>query len=114
VSPEYSARQQYLPTALVFDVASEVAAPATNVFVAPTFVPAEPSQPPAVISFGWQRKKFTVPPGVPKSPDAVKPSVTLVPGTTLPPVGDDVVARTGVFLPTVKHSEVVFVWAPAV
>ena len=36
-----------------------------------------------------------MPLGVPKEPVAVKLSVTDVPGTTPPPVGDDVVARVG-------------------
>ena len=47
----------------------------------PTWVPAVPSQPPAVTWFGWQRKNLTLPPGTgsPTVPVTVAVSVTDVP-----------------------------------
>jgi hypothetical protein len=60
--------------------------------------------------------KSTVPVGV--GPPAfvgvtVALSLTLVPGTTLPPVGLDVVAVVDGSLATVKHSVVLFWWLAA-
>jgi hypothetical protein len=58
-------------------VASDVALPATRVFVTPIFVPAVPSQPPAVTSDGWQRKKSTVPVGAGAAAGVVDDLVTV-------------------------------------
>jgi hypothetical protein len=76
-----------LPLAFVFAVASDVVCPLLSVFATPTCVPPD-GQPSGDTSFGWHRKKVTVPVGV-SSPAAsvtvavtVAVSVTAVPGTT--------------------------------
>jgi hypothetical protein len=111
VSPEYTARQQYVPTAVVFVAASDVACPPLKVFALPTCVPAGLGHPAAVTSFGWHRKNATVPVGVgcPAPPVTVAVSVTDVPGVTLAPVGLDKVAVPDGCLATVKHSLAAFV-----
>ena len=84
-SPEYSARQQYLPSTVVFDVASDVAIPrklrSSPSAGVPIWVPAVPSQPPAVTWLGWQRKNLALPVGTgrPTVPVTVAVSVTGVP-----------------------------------
>ena len=117
MSPEYTARQQYVPTALVFGVvapvtASDVACPSLSVFALPTCVPLPTGHPAAVTSFGWHRKKITVPVGVgcPAEPVTVAVSVTDVPGVTLSPDGLDCVAVADGSTVVVKHSLAAFVW----
>ena len=108
-----------MPIAVVFVVDSDVATPlAFKVSPAagvPICVPAVPSHPPDVTSDGWQRKNFTVPVGTgcPAPPVTVAVSLTDVPGTTLPPVGLDVVAVFDGCLAVVKHSLVLLVWLAA-
>src|SRR4051794_21428253 len=100
--------------AVVLVVASDVAWPAAlSVLVAPIFVPAVPSQPPAVTSAGWHRKKSTVPLGVPSEPLTVAVSVTLVPGTTPPPVGLEVVRVVDGTFTVVMLSVVASAWLDA-
>src|SRR3954468_9257225 len=75
----------------------------------PTWAPpAEQSPRLAVTVAGWHRKKLTVPVGAgpPAMPVAVAESVTLTPGTWLPPVGLEVVAVDDGCLTVVKHSVV--------
>jgi hypothetical protein len=109
VSPEYSARQQYVPTAVVAVVVSDVALPfASSAVAAPTCVPPD-VQPFAVTVVGSQRKNVTVPVGVSPVPLTVTRSVADVPGTTPAPVGLELVATVGGWLETVKHSFVALV-----
>jgi len=111
LSPEYTARQQYVPTAVVFVAASDVACPLLSVFALPTCVPPDTHPCPAVTSFGWHRKNATVPVGVgcPADPVTVAVSVTDVPGVTLAPDGLDCVAVVDGSTVVVKHSLAAFV-----
>ena len=51
--------------------------------------------------------------GWPTPPETVAESETLVPGTTLPPVGVEVVTVDEGCFSVVKHSVVMFVWLEA-
>jgi hypothetical protein len=112
-SPEYSARQQYVPAVLVAVVAADVAAPPASATAAPTCVPPAEHVPPfAVTCAGAHRKNATLPVGVPAVPLTVAVSLALVPGATPPPVGDEVVAivaGSNARGTTVKHSLALFV-----
>jgi hypothetical protein len=86
-------------------VASDAAWPLLSVFAAPTCVPPD-GQPAAVTSFGWHRKKVTVPVGVgcPAPRVTVAVSVTAVPGTSVVEFVLACVAIGGIGV--LKHSRV--------
>ncbi len=103
----YSARQQYLPIALVLVVDDEVADPPTRLTAPPICVPSPVSQPtPAVTSFGRHKKNYTEPVGVGPVPDTVALSDADVPGPTVTPVGLEVVSVVDVCFSVSKHSSI--------
>lgn len=95
-SGAYSVRQQYLPGELVAVVGSDVAAPATNGLVDPTWAPPL-GHPLVVVWAGAQRKKVTPPVGTGPAPPVpmVTESVAEVPGVAVTGPGALVLMITG-------------------
>jgi hypothetical protein len=83
--------------------ALEVATPLPSSGLAPPIWAPPLGHAPPVNCEGLQRKKVTVPVGVPAPPETVAWSVTGAPGVIGPPV-DDLVCTVGCTFSTVKHS----------
>lgn len=92
----YTVRQQYLPLAWRGGLGSDVAAPATMVFAAPTWLPPE-TQPPAVTWAALHRKNVIVPIGSSPAPPLLTATVSVAvePAGTPAPLGELLLAVAG-------------------
>jgi hypothetical protein len=99
-SPEYSARQQYVPVAANVVAGSELACPVPSTGTSePIFVPLPGSHPSGATSDGLQRKKLTLPPGATGVPTA-----TVAVSVTESEAGPDCELRVASCFTIVKHS----------